>query len=89
MCEYCNKSNCSASCPNFDGYVPSVGNVVAECGLCGKSIYPKEKYIDDENCPICADCASEMQLDELVLLSHSKDFWEVFDLLGISVDMRM
>lgn len=88
MCQYCERSNCLPSCPEYDGYNPVVGRVVAVCGICGRDIYTGEKYIDDENCPICADCAAETQLDELVLLSHSKDFWEVFEQLGITVDIR-
>ena len=85
MCNYCEKSNCPSSCPEFDGYIPGIGQPVATCGLCGADIYRGDRYIDDENCPICAECASETELDELVVLSHSEDFWEVFSQLGIRV----
>lgn len=85
MCEFCDMSHCLPACPNFDGYLPGTGEPVASCGLCGAEIYPGERYIDDENCPVCPACAADMQLDELVLLAGAEDLWEMFGALGLPV----
>lgn len=63
-CEYCwSPFGHTPGCPNAPDPEP-----VYTCIECGEGIFPRDKYFDSEDGPICEECMSQKTLDQLLEL---------------------
>ena len=81
ICKICGQYSCPSSCPEFDGYVPGLGNADGECEICGARVYSGDGHFVSNGKIICGDCAEELVSDELLELLGLADLKEFFELL--------
>lgn len=78
MCSECSLAVCPSACPNYRG---SDGRR-ATCSRCDEPIFEDDGYYATDGCRICASCADEITVDELIDLAHLSGMGELLSLLG-------
>ena len=83
MCDICRQSICPPACPAYRGNLPNLAPVVGDCVLCGGAIREGETHLERENERLCAACAAEMEMSDLLYLAHSERLGDLLcELLG-------
>lgn len=78
MCSECSLSVCPAACP----YRMGTDGRRATCSRCGEPIFEDDGYYAIDDCRICASCADEITVEELIEGMRLSGVGEFLSLLG-------
>lgn len=79
MCSECYAATCPAACP----FLGREGARPVLCARCGEPIFEEDGgYYANGERAICADCADEISVEELIAIARLSDVGELFSLLG-------
>ena len=76
MCQTCYRAVCAERCPYREDTAPLV------CEKCGEPIFSDGEYYTYEDRHICADCADELTVDDLLQICKLSTVGDLFCALG-------
>ena len=77
MCEECPRVVCDASCPFSAG-----GEQSATCEVCGEVLFADDDFFLRDRRAVCASCAENLTLDDLLTLTDLRDVSDLLDAFG-------
>lgn len=81
ICNYCKKIICPSSCPEFNGYLPELGDSVGLCFECSTFVYEGDSHFSHDGKLLCRECAEELISPELLDFLDCKEIKDFFDML--------
>lgn len=84
MCDICGRYYCPGECPGDNGELAERGLSVAECAVCGRNLYSRERVFCRAENAVCRECAALVETDVLLDLTGCGDTQALLEELGFS-----